>query len=116
MLPRANIFQDQSQKSVFLSALDEQHTLHSYEAFVSNCLPVLANALQQRKPHHRQRSIGHTRKKPVRVSKASSESSGPTGTRRSLRNKKPDTPPSEFITMSTMHPRAKSTSGPFSPS
>lgn len=70
MLPGAKLFQDQSQKSVFLSALDEQHTIHSYEAFIANCHPVLVNALQQRKPKHRQRSsTGHTRKKPVRVSK-----------------------------------------------
>jgi hypothetical protein len=49
MLSGAELFQDQSQKSVFLSALDEQHTIHSYEAFIANCLPVLVNALQQRK-------------------------------------------------------------------
>lgn len=96
MLSGAELFQDQSQKSVFLSALDEQHTIHSYEAFIANCLPVLVNALQQRKQNHRQRS-SHTRKKPVsrRVSKTSSESNGQTGARRSLRNKKPNTPPSE---------------------
>lgn len=98
MLPGAKLFQDRSQKSVFLSALDEQHTIHGYEAFIADCLPVLVNALQQRKPKHRQRSgTGHTRKKAVSqgVSKSSSESIGKIGTRRSLRNKKPDTPPSE---------------------
>ena len=96
MLPGAELFQDPSQKSVFLSALDEQHTLHSYEGLIANCLPVLVNALQQNKREQRQRN-GPTRKKPVsrRVSKTSSESGGRTGTRRSLRLKKPETPPSE---------------------
>ncbi|TVY86305.1 hypothetical protein LAWI1_G008826 [Lachnellula willkommii] len=50
MLSGAKLFQDQSQKSDFLSALDEQHTIYSYEALITNCLPVLVNALQQRKP------------------------------------------------------------------
>ena len=98
MLPGAKLFQDQSQKSVFLSALDEQHTIYDYEAFFATCFPVLVSALQQRKPKRRQRSsTGHTPKKAVSkgVSKSSSESIGQIGTRRSSRNKKPDTPPSE---------------------
>jgi hypothetical protein len=96
MLPGAELFEDPSQKSVFLSALDEQHTLHSYEGLITNCLPVLVNALQQNKLEQRQRN-GPTRKKPGsrRVSKTSSESGGRTGARRSLRLKKPQTPPSE---------------------
>ena len=91
MLPGAKLFQDQSQKSVFLSALDEQHTIYGYEAFIADCLPVLVNALQQRKPKHRQRSnTDHTRKNTV-----SHGAIRQIGTRRSPRNKKPDPPPSE---------------------
>ena len=100
MLSGAKLFPDQSQKSDFLSALDEQHTIHSYEALIANCLPVLVSALQQRKTKHGQRgSTGHTRKKsvPQRVPMSSSESIGQTGTRRSSRNKKPNThPPSKY--------------------
>jgi len=92
LLPGAELFPDQSQKSVYLLALDEQHTIHGYEAFITTCLPVLVSALQQRKPKHRQRS--GTQKKAVsqRVSRSSIRK---IGTRRSPRNKKPDTPPSE---------------------
>jgi hypothetical protein len=98
MLPGAKLFQDQSQKSAFLSALDEQHTIHGFEALIANCFPVLINALQKRKAKHRQRSsTGRTRKNPEsqRVSKSSSELNGQTGTRRSSRNKNPNTPPSK---------------------
>jgi hypothetical protein len=98
MLSGAKLFQDQTQKSDFLSAIDEQHTIHGFEALIANCFPVLINALQKRKPKHRQRSstVG-TRKNPEsqRVSKSSSELNGQTGTRRSSRIKKPNTPPSE---------------------
>ena len=45
MLPGANLFQDESQKLVFLSALDKQHTIYGYEALITDCLPELVNAL-----------------------------------------------------------------------
>ncbi len=98
MLPGARLFQDQSQKSDFLSALDEQHTIHSYEAFFANCLPLLVKELQQRQPKQRQpSSINHTRNNSVsqRVSKSSSESIGQMSRQRSPRSKKQDTSPSE---------------------
>jgi hypothetical protein len=98
MLSGAKLFQDQTQKSDFLSAIDEQHTIHGFRAFIANCLPVLINALQKRKPKQRQRSsTGRTRKNPEsqRVSKSSSELNGQTGTRRSSRIKKPNMPPSK---------------------
>ncbi|KAH7333292.1 glycosyl hydrolase family 92-domain-containing protein [Rhexocercosporidium sp. MPI-PUGE-AT-0058] len=94
MLPGANLFQDESQKSVFLSALDKQHTIHGYEAFITDCLPELVSALQQRKPKHRQRSSTGRKAVSRGVSKSSSESTRQTNPRRSLR-KKPDTPPSD---------------------
>lgn len=66
ILSGAELFQDQSHKVDFLSALDEQHTIHGFEAFIANCLPVLVNALQKRKPKCRQRSTtSHTQKKSV---------------------------------------------------
>jgi hypothetical protein len=46
MLSGTELFQDQFQKSVFLSALDKQYTIYSYEAFIANCLLVLVNVLQ----------------------------------------------------------------------
>jgi len=98
MLPGAKLFLNQSQKSDFLSALNEQHTIHGFEALIANCFPVLINALQKRKAKHRQRSsTGRTRKNPEsqRVSKSSSELNRQTGTRRSSRNKNPNTPPSK---------------------
>jgi hypothetical protein len=98
MLTGAKLFLDQSQKSDFLSALDEQHTIHGFEALIANCFPVLINALQKRKPKHRQRSsTGRTQKNPEsqRVSKSSSGLNRQTGTRRSSRNKNPNTPPSK---------------------
>ena len=89
ILPGAKLFQDQSLKLVFLSALDEQYTIHGYEAFVTDCLPVLVNTLQQCKPKHRQRNNNdHTRKKGVL--KSPSKPIRKIGTRRSPRNQKPD--------------------------
>jgi hypothetical protein len=95
LLEGAEFFQDPTQRSDFLSALDQQHTIHGFEAFIANCLPMLINA---RKLKHQQRSrTGRTRKKTVSpgVSKSSSGSIGQIGTRRSPRNRKPDTPPSK---------------------
>jgi hypothetical protein len=46
LLEGVKLFQDPSQKSDFLSALDPQHSIHGFESFIANCLPMLVNALQ----------------------------------------------------------------------
>jgi hypothetical protein len=57
MLSGAELFQNESQKLAFTSALNAQHTVCSFEDFIAHCVPQLIDGYQKRKSKSRQRSI-----------------------------------------------------------
>jgi hypothetical protein len=82
MLSGAELFQSESQKLAFTSALNAQHTVCSFEDFIAHCVPQLVDGYQKRKSKSRQRSItGPKQKRSAsrRVSKSSSQSIGEKG-------------------------------------
>lgn len=95
MLSGAELFQNESQKLAFTSALNAQHTVCSFEDFIAHCVPQLVDGYQKRKSKSRQRSITGPKQKrsaPQGVSKSSSQSIGEKGRRRSSRIKQLNAP------------------------
>jgi hypothetical protein len=82
MLSGAGLFQNESQKLAFTSALNAQHTVCNFEDFIAHCVPQLVDGYQKRKSNSRQRSITGPKQKrsaPQRVSKSFSQSIGEKG-------------------------------------
>ncbi|CZR69181.1 uncharacterized protein PAC_19081 [Phialocephala subalpina] len=67
MLSGAELFQDQSQESVFLSALDEQYNIYGYESFIVNCLLVLVNVEQPYRSYAEEACISSSAKDIFRI-------------------------------------------------
>jgi hypothetical protein len=60
MLSGPQIFQEESKKLIFTSALAGQYTVCNFQDFMAHCVPQLVNGYQKRKPKRQQRG---TRKK-----------------------------------------------------